>query len=162
MTTIGDLAHEYRLAGPYAPFTIWEALDRTPNQQEWHQPLTTAQETEYRAVLDQLVRSGSPGTYTDGMLFSGYPDPPEQPKKTTGERRRDRQQALINQGLHPLTRLKLADNGETCKTCAHRVHTNGNSHTYPKCDQTSMSRSEATDCRAWWPACTAWAPQEDG
>lgn len=89
------------------------------------------------------------------MLFDGYPDPSERPKKTAGQRRKERQQAIIDSGFHPLTRLPLANNGKTCQTCVHCVFRRYN-HAYPKCDQTSMSSSEASDCRAGWPACISY------
>lgn len=89
------------------------------------------------------------------QLFDGYPDPPAPPKLTAGQKLRNRQQMLIDQGVHPLTKLRLANNDHTCGDCIHRVLVRM-ANAYPKCDQTSMSHSETTDCRAWWPACTAW------
>lgn len=91
------------------------------------------------------------------QLFPGYPDPEPKPEMSTGQRMRARQQAAIDHGTHPLTKLPLAHNDHTCGDCLHRVR---NERHYPKCDQTSMSRSEVSDCRAWWPACIAWTARE--
>lgn len=95
------------------------------------------------------------------MLFDGYPDPERPPELTTGQKIRNRQQKYIDQGVHPLSRLKLAGNGHTCADCVHRILVGGHAKSYPKCDQTSMSNSETSDCRAWWPACTAWTPRQE-
>lgn len=91
-------------------------------------------------------------------LFPGYPDPPEPPKQTPGERIRARQQLQLDAGVHPLTKLPLADNGHTCRDCVHRVR---NERHYPKCDLTPMSRCVQGDCRAWWPACTSWSAKDE-
>lgn len=92
-------------------------------------------------------------------LFPDYPETHPKPPPTPAERRRARQQLMIDSGIHPLTKLRLANNGHKCKDCAHRILIGGHSRDYPKCDLTSMSHSEASDCRAWWPACTSWEPR---
>ena len=65
--------------------------------------------------------------------------------------------------------------GPRCGGCAHRRQIGGHSRDYPKClagavlgeSDTALatvypyaSMSEATDVRAWWPACTLYQPRE--
>lgn len=76
------------------------------------------------------------------------------PSWYTPEKRGPRKNANVARGLHPMG-LHLADNGETCGTCAH-LRRRSVSKTYMKCDITKMSRSEATDIRAKWRACEKW------
>lgn len=57
----------------------------------------------------------------------------------------------VARGLHPMG-MRLAGNGETCGTCAHRVTYEANARYY-KCAKTRQSRSLATDVRLRWPAC---------
>jgi hypothetical protein len=76
---------------------------------------------------------------------------------STGRRLTARQRLDVAKGYHPLTRLPLLeprDDTKKCGTCIHR--TKGGSRGYPKCDQTTITSGPATDCRAWWPACTKW------
>lgn len=89
-------------------------------------------------------------------------------KLSAGRRLTLRQKADVERGRHPLTRGRLADNGETCGTCVHRVLANWHNRTYAKCAQginpattpldkaPFASHSQTTDCRAWWPACRDW------
>lgn len=80
------------------------------------------------------------------------------PEKVSADRRRTlRQRADVDRGVHPLMRGPIANNGQTCGSCVHRVLTGHHNRTYPKCDLTEMSFSAASDCRAWWPACPKWA-----
>lgn len=96
-------------------------------------------------------------------LFPGYePELPPEVERLTDDRRRTlRQAAEVARGVHPLTRGPLhpeasreAVRGDakgqpfTCGTCTHRIQRG-----YPKCDLSTMSRSAASDVRAWWPAC---------
>lgn len=93
-------------------------------------------------------------------LFPEYPDP-QVPEQTRGEKLRARQQVWIDDGMHPLTKLPLANNGHTCGDCIHRVRVSSPAgNRFPKCDLTSMSRCEQSDCRAWWPACISWEPKQ--
>lgn len=67
-----------------------------------------------------------------------------------------RQKADVAAGRHPLMRgLRLLGNGETCGSCAHRVTVHGGARDYPKCEF-RVTHSAASDCRAWWPACSQW------
>ena len=69
-------------------------------------------------------------------------------------RRTARAKVLLSQNIHPLTMRPLAQNGETCGTCAHHwVHQR--SKRYHKCDLKDSS-SAATDIRVSWPACQLW------
>lgn len=93
-------------------------------------------------------------------LFEGFDDAIVPEKLTAGERRRRRVLVAIEAGQHPLSlvvgQLRLhADPTLTCGSCVHRYLTNaGTAGTYPKCDvDERATRSEATDVRAWWPAC---------
>lgn len=86
--------------------------------------------------------------------------------------------------LHPDTARPLENDGRAsdplrCGTCTHRRHLGGHAKNYPKClhgytetpipaDQQKpngpklritmprVTRGQASDCLAWWPACTAW------
>lgn len=79
--------------------------------------------------------------------------PPEKP--LSAQRRRTiRNRAFIKNGIHPVTRLPLARNGETCGTCALSgwVRMGGR---YFKCSLNKTS-GPATDLRVFWPACEKW------
>lgn len=101
---------------------------------------------------------------TDGQdaLFGGYE--PQVLEQEDGElsadrRRTARQKRLIEQGIHPLAQTVTVPEKGTCGDCVHRVAFGHNSRSYPKCTLPSarparMTHGAATDCRAWWPACT--------
>jgi hypothetical protein len=105
---------------------------------------------------------------SDPPLFGGYEPPADpDPGLSAGRRRTARQAGRIIAGLHPLRHTGLhpaaptggAPKGTTaapftCGSCAHRVLVGHHTRAYPKCDLFSRSHSEASDCRAWWPACT--------
>lgn len=84
-------------------------------------------------------------------------------------RRTQRSLALLAAGRHPVSRLPLRDDappvdertapGPRCRTCVHLVHDTGHAKTYLKCGQ-NITGGPATDLRAWWPACLAWAPTD--
>lgn len=110
-------------------------------------------------------------------LFDIDVPPPSEPapKESAGVRRTKRQAALLAAGKHPLSTvltrsLRLhaeaapADDhqaeGRRCGTCQFRQQ---NGWGYPKCtfgNGLRASHSEASDCRAWWPACTDHQPHE--
>lgn len=89
-------------------------------------------------------------------------------REPAGRRRIRRQAALLARGRHPLAAMfgplflhpeaapvddRKAD-GLRCRTCVFRQH---NGWGYPKCEYGNGARAshgEATDVRAWWPACT--------
>lgn len=101
------------------------------------------------------------------------------PLTTAGERRRARHATLFARGIHPLTLFPLHPDappydqldrpGPRCGLCAHRILLDHHNRKYPKClypdtepnysrDYQFFSHSEATDVRAWWPACDRWKP----
>lgn len=105
------------------------------------------------------------------------PEPPSPAAKESQGRRRTRRQAdLLRAGQHPLSTIlgrplplhaeaaPAGDRrapGRRCGNCAFRRH---NHHGYPKCthgDGARASCSDATDCRAWWPACVDHEWKED-
>lgn len=86
-----------------------------------------------------------------------------------------RQAQRLTQGLHPLSLMfgyiplhtKAAPAGDRkadglrCGTCQFRVRS---MYGYRKCvfgDGVRTSHSTGSDCRAWWPACTDYAPAGD-
>jgi hypothetical protein len=87
-----------------------------------------------------------------------------EPEALSADRRRTlRQRADIAAGRHPLRVGRLAGeghpgSGHRCGDCAHRHPQRRGAGTYPKCDLNDTG-SAATDCRAWWPACTRWEPR---
>lgn len=98
--------------------------------------------------------------------------------RTAGQKRRDRQLAELENGRHPITHRPLhpdappagdlhAD-GPRCQTCRFRRQFGHHDRSYPKCwlgatnrDVPYASHGEATDVRAWWPACDAYEPREE-
>ena len=48
-----------------------------------------------------------------------------------------------------------ATQGERCQTCVH-LQRHRQAHTWLKCDLTVQTAGEATDWRAFWPACGRW------
>jgi hypothetical protein len=102
------------------------------------------------------------------------PLPEPAPKESATVRRTKRQAAALARGRHPLSLvfgfMRLhpdaapADDrtapGRRCGNCTHRQPVGGHAKDYPKCVITVNGRmvrntgSEATDIRAWWPACT--------
>ena len=112
-------------------------------------------------------------------LFDGFDEPVVPDTATPGQRRRARQDAFIAAGLHPLT----GPTGQTirllpppddvpagtvmppsrCGDCVHRIMRGGAAKSYPKCDLPGRSsRGEATDVRAWWPACVDYELEYEG
>ncbi len=87
-------------------------------------------------------------------------DLPKLPERHTsaGRRRTQRQRAMLDGGYHPVTRFKLAANGETCGTCDQLRAQGGTAGTYYKC-ALNLTRGPATDTRLSWPACEAWEVQ---
>lgn len=104
-------------------------------------------------------------------------------KLTAGQRLKARQQEKIRAGEHPLSwvgevarRVPLAPEGTgTCGTCALKLRPHNRGRAYPKCSGGTFrvpagagfrevwpraARSEATDVRAWWPACTSYESRE--
>lgn len=118
------------------------------------------------------------------MTASLFPDLiPEEPetveKLSAGRRLTIRQHADVERGRHPLgdhgatLSRELTEQGHTCGDCLYR--TGGSSHQWPKCwwpknptakttdpqpPTQRYTNGSATDCRAWWPACTDWVATE--
>ncbi len=90
------------------------------------------------------------------------PAPPRDPSKrppgmSAGRWLTTRQRLAIAKGKHPLAPTRT-DSDHTCGSCVHRHPASGD-HSWPKCDRWLITSGPATDCRAWWPACTQWEPR---
>jgi hypothetical protein len=103
---------------------------------------------------------------TEMSLFDvpEQPPVPQPPKLSPDQRRTARYYDLLLKGWHPFGDKLHPDAppvddrqapGPRCRTCNHRL-TGG----YPKCDLHPITHGPGTDCRAWWPACTNYIPQE--
>lgn len=111
-------------------------------------------------------------------LFPLEPLPDAEPPETiSAERRRTlKRQAELARGVHPRTKLPLANNGHACGDCAHHFERRMGS-TYHKCDhgypaepvefhgtmyspRSLVSHGPATDVRVSWPACSGWKPEK--
>lgn len=109
----------------------------------------------------------------DVPLFAGYEPPEPDPIEVLSpdRRRTQRQASLIKAGKHPqgskilhpaADRTRTASSGKrdpfTCGSCAFRML--GGGSWFPKCVHPTYgntSHSAASDNRAWWPACSAYA-----
>lgn len=92
-------------------------------------------------------------TAEDGFRLEFGTTPPERSLSAT-RRRTIRNRELIARGIHPVTRVPLARNGETCGTCALSGWVRmGNK--YLKCSL-NKTGGPATDLRVFWPACEKW------
>jgi hypothetical protein len=105
-------------------------------------------------------------------ILPGMPEPSpafERPKRSAGQRMTERQAQDVRQGRHPLTGGRLHDRADTtarksdptglsyrCGSCTHRVSLNHHGEHWPKCDLSTITHGQASDCRAWWPACPRW------
>lgn len=102
---------------------------------------------------------------SDAMLFDGYPDPEPQPDPTEGmgadAARTYRQRQMIEQGLHPATRLPLLSPRmeRTCGGCVHLWFKHYRTFKGWKCDAAGNLDRDSTDMRKWWPACIRWEPK---
>lgn len=113
-------------------------------------------------------------------LFAEPPRVKDPAPVSTGEslgadaRRTRRQRALIESGVHPLTRFTLhpqappdtAPTGRrpqpyTCGTCTHLGEVRHNRKTYLKCAVAGDTNGPGTDARRWWPACRVYLPIPD-
>lgn len=82
-------------------------------------------------------------------------------RRRTTQRRREFQQDALARGVHPATGSPLlADSALRCRDCVHAVAAH-HARTYWKCERSSLSRSEATDIRVGWPACSQFEPRGD-
>lgn len=107
-----------------------------------------------------------------------YVTPPEPENPSRSERRKRLVNARISQGTHPLGYISLHPDapqdreapGPRCGDCIHRVAIRHHDKSYPKCHypttvggQTRHLRDthgEASDIRAWWPACITFQGRE--
>jgi hypothetical protein len=81
----------------------------------------------------------------------GFPPPPPptpEPQAPTTRKTRTAAAAIAS-GMHPFGG-PLARNGKRCDDCFHAIRIDG----YWKCERARVKRSEATDLRLKWPACT--------
>lgn len=107
-------------------------------------------------------------------VLPGMPEPLvvfEKPQRSAGQRMTERQAQDVREGRHPLTGGPLHEQADIwadkrdpaglpykCGSCVHRVilqHRNGS---WPKCDLATITHGQASDVRAWWPACPRWEP----
>lgn len=65
------------------------------------------------------------------------------------------QQGRAARGLHPMG-PRLANNNQTCGSCAHCTPKRGNTRAYIKCALARDTNGPATDIRRKWPACEFW------
>lgn len=93
----------------------------------------------------------------DGHLFYVEPTRPTAEGLSVGRKITLRNNAMLEQGVHPVSRRLLANNGRTCGTCSHHT-VNVRTKTYHKCDL-NLTGGPGTDIRLSWPACTAWMPE---
>lgn len=94
----------------------------------------------------------------------GILDAPPRPTGGQSHRLTQRQRMLLLGGWHPVTMRALhpaappVDDrtapGPRCRTCTH-LYRKVRGSTWLKCDQRATS-GQATDVRAWWPACALW------
>lgn len=139
-----------------------------------HRPRATEQPVDNPGQAPGQVMDGQ---IHDEPLFPGYEPPTTEPAEylSAGQRLTRRQTADIRAGRHPLSlkyllpiplhpdadRARTAtspqDGTPTCGTCELRQPGG-----WPKCTQPDAPRSHgpATDCRAWWPACIRYSPQD--
>lgn len=93
------------------------------------------------------------------------PDPDRYVTAGMGQdaRRTARRRALIEDGVHPATRLPTTEAG-SCWDCAHLILKDGpalgvGAGRWWKCTQT-LRDGRSPDIRKWWPSCTAFTHQE--
>ena len=108
-----------------------------------------------------------------GELFDATPfvvEPPDPGRHVTDgmgqdARRTARRRALIEDGVHPATRLPVTDRG-TCGGCAHLILKDGpalgvGAGRWWKCTQ-ALKDGRGPDIVRSWPSCTAWQQREEG
>jgi hypothetical protein len=99
-----------------------------------------------------------PGMPDEGVLF--HVDHGPAPEPLSYEQRLTlRRKALLDRGVHPLTRGKARPDLGTCGTCAHLARQGGTAGSYLKCARGPRTRGPATDVRAAWPACDRYEAQ---
>lgn len=89
---------------------------------------------------------------TDALF--DLPAPSPTPDLSPGQRLTIRNTERFAQGIHPVGRCTLANNGETCGTCRHHI-VRRYARPYHKCDLNETGGA-GTDIRLSWPACALW------
>lgn len=99
-------------------------------------------------------------TWQEPELFPGIPHNVAPPMETLSpdRRRTIRNQALLDGGTHPLTRVALRPDLGTCGDCAYHVEVRHN-RTWHKCEW-RMTSGPGTDIRVSWPACAKFVAAE--
>ncbi len=83
--------------------------------------------------------------------------PVVEPKLSADRKRTIKRQQLIANGIHPATKVKLLDNGETCGSCAHLlVSKTRPGKSWFKCGLLPITNGPGSDIRVGWPACEKW------
>lgn len=75
-------------------------------------------------------------------------------------RRTARQRALLEDGIHPATRLRVTAAG-SCADCLHlrlKQHPENSTKRWFKCALTLTGTGTGPDIRKRWPSCAAWHP----
>ncbi len=103
----------------------------------------------------------------DGVLPGFDPPPSLPPSEEAAEpkpiriQRRLIDQAMITAGVHPATKMPLADNGKTCGDCALLRQ---KQETWWKCGtpdpRSKNHRGDGRDMTKRWPACIAFQPKD--
>lgn len=93
---------------------------------------------------------------TDAPLpgFEDFPVPELEEIRTHAQR----VQFSIDCGVHPRTKLPLADNGKTCGDCAMLWHKSAGNGSWWKCSM--PGRGDGPDMTKRWPACTAFKEKQ--
>lgn len=95
---------------------------------------------------------------TGDRLFD--PGPGARDGKLSSDRRRTiRNKAMLEAGIHPVTKLELIDDPDArCGNCSSLHRHTPSRKTYLKCSSVIMTGGPATDVRASWPGCSRWEP----
>lgn len=99
-------------------------------------------------------------------VLPGFDPPPPPVNAPRAERlpQRERDQLAIAGGIHPATRMPLADNGQTCGDCRFLREKNDRSFHGWKCGtpdpRSKNHRGDGRDMTKRWPACIAFQPKD--
>ena len=102
----------------------------------------------------------------DDVLPGFDPPPPsaetDESHKPPRIQRRLLDAALIDSGVHPATKMPLANNGKTCGDCAMvRLKQGQWRKGGPPVPRSKNHRGDGRDMTKRWPACIAFQPKED-
>ncbi|NUO58977.1 MAG: hypothetical protein HOV78_20135 [Hamadaea sp.] len=73
-----------------------------------------------------------------------------------------RRRALLEQGIHPITKRPVAPEAGTCGDCVHLLTKDRYPHRWFKCDLTLDRLAQGPDVRKSYPACAAFEPAQRG